>query len=169
MNQFRFLALPGYALGVFLLLMPLIDTLVSAWPPRPGVIGWRFGAVGLYSNAFLTPLVGVILLLVLAKAMEHRKVIRLLSILTAIAAVFVLGALAVFILDALQMRAAVRAEAKTTFDRASALAMVKYLVTAVILALFSVKSWQASRRTRTPVVSSSLPLVSATPEEARSL
>ena len=146
MNRYRFLALPGYCIGIFLIVVPVMDTLLSTMPLSPSIVGWRFGALGLLANAFMTPLVGLFMLLALAAALDHRGAIRTLALLSAVAAVCILLGLGLFVLDTVQMRSQVRAQAKTTFDKATLVAIAKYLFTAVVLAIVGIKGWKASRR-----------------------
>lgn len=145
MNRYRFLALPGYCIAAFLIIVPFMDTIISTMPLSPTIVGWRFGTLGLLANAFMTPLVGLFILLALAAALDQRRVLRVLAVLSVVAAVFVLGGLGLFVLDTVQMRSQVRPEAKTTFDRATVVAMAKYLFTTVVLAMVGIKGWYATR------------------------
>ena len=37
---------PGYVILFLMILVPVIDVTMNAWPPRLSVVGWRFGYFG---------------------------------------------------------------------------------------------------------------------------
>jgi hypothetical protein len=145
MNRNRLLMWPGYLIAASLIFIPLLDTMISALPLRPGAVDWRFGAIGLFSRATMTPLLGLFIVLLLATYFEQHRVIRVASILCGVLALVIVASVILFGLDALQMRRQVRPEAKRTFDVASALALFKYLWTWIVLVLIAIVGWKASR------------------------
>jgi hypothetical protein len=50
-----------------------------------------------------------------------------------------------FVLDAVQMRAQVRPQAKTAFDVASLIALGKFMLGLMVLGAFTISGWKASR------------------------
>ena len=47
-----------YAVGIVMLLVAIGDYSGQLWPFRPTDVGWRYGAVGIFSNFLVTPFVG---------------------------------------------------------------------------------------------------------------
>lgn len=133
-------------MALLLVLFPLTDALSTVWPLRPGEFQWRFGAVGLFSQALMTPLLGVVLALVTAHILEHRVVLRILAVLAALGGVLLLVVLAGFALDAAQMRGQVRPELKGNFDVASIAAAMKLLLAATLALVVTWVGWKRSRR-----------------------
>jgi hypothetical protein len=115
----------AYAVALLLVLVPLSEMTLRVWPLRMAEPSWRFGAVGLFSNALMTPLLGLTFAGMLAYIYGHRVTIRTLAVLLGVSGLVITGAIGMFILDALQMRASVVPEAKLAFDVASAQALMK--------------------------------------------
>ncbi len=118
------------AVGIVLIVAPLLDVLLRILPPNPGAVSWRFGALGLLYNFLLLPLVGAAILLGSAVVLRRRGAARGLG-----AALVVIGALLgvsvlVFALDYLQMRGTIKLEARAGFDVAAG----KAIAYAVLLA-----------------------------------
>ena len=145
--QMRRLAIPGYLVAFLIFLFPLLDTALSVWPPQTSQLAWRFGAVGLFSRALMTPLLGVLIAFGIALLMEHRTFLRVLAIANGVAAVLILVVMGLFILDALEMRVQVRADTKRAFDAASIVALVKYGTGMLVALAFAVHGWKASKQT----------------------
>jgi hypothetical protein len=145
MTQTRFLGAPAYFMGLVLVLFPLAESVLVVLPVRAGEVSWRFGATGLLSRALITPLLGILLVLAAALLLDHRRVLRVIAIISAVGALVLAGLIALFVLDALQMRAQVPPEAKTSFDLATISSAVKQVVTVALLAVFARAGWKASR------------------------
>lgn len=152
-DRLNALATPSYVIAAILIVIPLVDTALALLPLRPGELAWRFGALGLGSQALMTPLLGGLLALVTATVFGHRRGLRVVQIVAWLAAVLLVVAIALFLLDAIQMRASVRPEVKGAFDKASAVALVKYFVGAAIAVIFAMASQRAIKRTRTATAS----------------
>lgn len=146
----RLLAVPAYAVAFLLAFFPLLDTALSVFPPNLGEVAWRFGAAGLFSRALMTPLLGLLLAFAVALLLEHRKVLRGLSILSGLTSAVLLGTIVLFLLDALQMRSQVQPHAKVAFDIASAVALGKYGLGILVLGAFAASGWKASARVHAP-------------------
>ena len=146
MSRTKYLALPGYSVAFLLFLVPLFDTALTVFPWRFGESSWRFGVVGVFSRALLTPLLGLLIAFAVAVLLDHRAVQRAISVFSGLIAVAVMCILALFVLDALQMRVQVRPEAKTAFDVTSVMALGKYGLAMLVLAAFTVGGWKSSRR-----------------------
>jgi hypothetical protein len=144
MNRAHYIAAPAYFVASLLILFPLLDTVLSIWPLQMGEVSWRFGAVGLFSRAVMTPLLGLLLAFAVAVLLEHRLMTRAIAVVGGLTALAIAGVSILFVLDALQMRAQVRPEAKTAFDVASAVALGKYGLGFLLLGVFAVSGWKAS-------------------------
>jgi hypothetical protein len=145
MNRYRSLIWPGYLVAACLIFIPIMDVAISTMPPRLGEVGWRLGAVGLFSRATMTPLLGLFIALLLAIYFEQQRVVRGVAILTGLAAIAIIGVVVMFGLDALQMRRQVRPQAKSAFDIANGVALFKYFWAWLVLTIVTVVAWKTSR------------------------
>jgi predicted metal-binding membrane protein len=109
-------------------------------------VSWRFGAVGIFSRALMTPLFGFFTLFALSLAFEHRRVTRTLAVISGVLVVCIAGGMLFFVLDAIQMRVQVRPEAVRTFDVATIAALAKYGAAIIVGLGFAIPGWKASRR-----------------------
>jgi hypothetical protein len=147
-DRLKGLAVPAYVTAAILILFPMVDTTFALLPARSGELAWRFGALGLVSQALMTPLLGGLIALVTASVLGHRRALRVVQILAWLVAALSIGAIALFLLDAVQMRSTVRPELKGAVDKASGVAIVKYLVTSGVAATLALASQRAVKRTR---------------------
>jgi hypothetical protein len=142
----KYLATPAYLVALLLILFPLVDTTLGVWPLRFTNVGWRFGTIGMFSRAVMTPALGVLIIFTVALLFEHRRTLRTVSILNAVMLVLTLIALPLFMLDGLQNRATIRQDAKLAFDVAIVVAVCKMLIGALVTGLFAWYGWRASRK-----------------------
>jgi hypothetical protein len=147
-DRLKGLAAPAYLTAALLIVFPLIDTGFALLPFRTGELAWRFGALGLVSQALMTPLLGGLIALVTAAVFRHRRALRAVQILAWVVVALSIGAIAVFLLDVVQMRATVRPEMKGAIDKASGVAMLKYLGGAAVAVTLALASQRAIRGTR---------------------
>lgn len=103
-----------YPMAFLLILVPLADLTLRAFPPQFGSLQWRFGIVGLLLGNFGTILLGTSLIGLVAAFNGHRMVLRILGYATLVAAAITLAVLALFVLDAVQMRQLANANYKRT-------------------------------------------------------
>lgn len=141
----RLVAWSWYAIGLLVVLAPLGDLAAGIGSLNPGAVPWRFGAAGLLSGALVLPMVGLGLWFAAAVLLEHRGMLRSLSVLSAITLLLVGVILVVFALDALQVRVQVRQDAKRAFDLAALKAAMTYLLEGVVLAVLTVNLHRADR------------------------
>lgn len=154
----RQLAPCTYAVALTLVAIPLFDAAMSVAPFHLATAQWRFGAVGLFSNALMLTAVGYFLAVATAVTLEH---LRLRSVLRVVAWVVVAGivcSIALFGLDALQTRPAVRPEMQLSFVVASVTAVCKLLVGAVTFGLFA-RACRPSRRAKQGADATAGPLI----------
>jgi hypothetical protein len=165
----RRLAAPAYLIAGLLVVLPLLDFATNVWPPQPGQAVWRYGAVGLFSGFVLTPLLGLVLAMAIAAAIDQARALGVLGALSLVIAVaFVLG-MGLFLLDAFQVRASVPPEGRPQFNTGIWRAAVKYVLVAAGLAWLGVAAARAGRhRVRAPQAPrASSPAVLHAPPEKR--
>lgn len=139
------LAWGAYGVAFLLIALPLLDSVLGVWPLRINEATWRFGAVGLFSRAVMTPLLGVLLGLLFAVVAGHSAAARAFSILAFLGVGAALFALGFFALDTLQTRVQIRTEALRAFDTAAGIAVAKYVAGIAVASLLGVGGWRASR------------------------
>jgi hypothetical protein len=158
MIESRQLAWPAYLVSLGMIFLPLSDVATSLYPWRFMDARWRFGAVGLVSNALLIPVVGLFLALVMSTLLDHRVLRRTIGILCGLGAVICLVAAGLFGLDALQTRANVPPQMHASFTVATLAAAFKTLLAIATLAALSVAALR--RRSNVEVKQRGVPLFS---------
>ena len=167
MNRYRFFAWPAYLVGISLILIPLIDVVAQTWPLNVGNEQWRFGAIGLLSNAFIAPAAGILIVLGTAIALEHNFVMRLSGWLCASVAALATLTLSLFILDAIQTRVNVRPEALFSFTVATGTAVGKMILAILTLVAFALAGVRTARAAAAPRSIAGVPLAPAATRVAR--
>lgn len=117
-----------YAVGVLVVLAVIADPFLRVWPFQPGLVRWRFAAVGFFSNSLIGVLFGMIWMIGVAILLDHRRAVRVFAALTVFLSVVVATVLLFFVLDMLQLRASVNPEFLPSFD----VTVVKTIATLVI-------------------------------------
>jgi hypothetical protein len=152
MDRFKSFGWPAYLTFSLLIIFPLLDAFLTVWPIRAGEVSWRFGAVGIFSRALMTPLFALVLAYAVALALEHRVMQRVISVFAGIGALCMLAASGFFILDAVQMRTQVQEQMKTAFDVASVVALGKITIVAIVAIVLCVAAFRSARG-KTPAAS----------------
>jgi len=145
MLQSKQLAWPAYLVAIAMMLIPMADAWTTLFPWNFGEARWRFGAVGLVSNALMIPLAGLLIAFVVAWAREQRVLLRVIGILGFIGATWCVLALVSFALDALQTRSQVRPEMRLSFNVATVTAAIKTLLAGATFLAFGFSGWKASK------------------------
>ncbi len=145
MASARTVALPFYLTAIVTIFFPAVELVLTIVPWSPTVLSWRFGAVGLLARAIMTPLVGWALLFGTALYLGHRRVLRLIGVLSVIGASTLLLFLGMFALDLLDFRGLVRPESSAAFDTSSAVVLMKLVAASGVLFAFGVGSARAAR------------------------
>jgi hypothetical protein len=140
----------AYFVGALLLVVPVVDVIVALLPITVTNARWRFGAVGLLSNAFILPLAGLLILGVTAVTSQHRRLLRALSVIAWVVCALSLGLIGMFALDALQTQAGIDPQRIFAFRMATSIGMLKMLCGAVGFALFGIAASTASRANSSP-------------------
>lgn len=136
------LAGPVYAMAAILVTISFLDFLQSVSGFQPGSIQWRFATVGLLSSYLVMPMLGSVMIIVVAAVNEHRLVQRVIGIVNLVAALALLVLLFGFGLDVLQLRNSVPSENVDAFTAASVRAAAKHGLAVVGLAYLG---WRAAR------------------------
>jgi hypothetical protein len=160
MRWMKHLSAPIYVVGGVLIFLPVLDLALSIAPIRLSDPAWRFGAEGLLSRALLTPVLGLLIWLVVSAVLENRRILRLISGACALLALSMIAVAVMFVLDALQVRPRISAEAKVAFEFTAVTALLKHAVYTVVALVMARSGWKAARRSggsreataRTPVV-----------------
>jgi hypothetical protein len=136
-----------YPAAAFLVLAPIVDLMLRVFPPQFGSLQWRFGTIGLMLAQFGTVLLGLGLIGLVAAFNAHTGVLRALGYVALVGAALTLAALALFALDAIQIRTlATNPQAKRALLVSSAEAMFSGLFGTFVLFTIGRGALAASRR-----------------------
>lgn len=135
----------GYAVGMMLVLVPLLDV-VSSFPPHIGVTEWRVEQFGLLVKVLPPATLGLALSLYVARALEHRRRLRLLAGSALFAALVVLLLLGNFGLDAAELSARVQPAEKESYVATVAKLFLQSSLVAGALFALGVAGLRAYRR-----------------------
>ncbi len=134
-----------YPVGPLLAFASLAEPVIRAFPAKPGAVMWRFGAVGVFSDGLVGFLFGVVCTLGVAALLDHRRTARTISALLTLAGLALLGVLALFVLDALQVRANVQPAFKPTFDTSVIKATLMIGLSAPVALIIGIAGWRSTR------------------------
>jgi fumarate reductase subunit D len=154
----RHLALPAYLVALLLVAFPAMDTALAIAPARSGELAWRLGSAGLLSRALMTPLLGLLVALGVAAALEHRRVLIGLAGVAGMLVLGILSILPVVLLDTVEMRSLIAARGRATFDVAAMATVAKLCAAAAVGGAIAASAGLAARRrAQAPAPLSSLP------------
>lgn len=136
----------GYLVALLLVLVPVVDAVTRTLPIRPGAETWRMGTLGIVFNAMITPLLGLFLGMVIAVALDHRRTLWAITVVTLLGALGSFVAMGGFVLDYIQLRANVTDVAMRGFDVAARKAIAVGLAGAVTTAVLGITGWRTARR-----------------------
>jgi len=151
MDRVKHLTIPLFLFSLLLVALPLVELAGAVWPVGSGSAEWRFGAVGLLSNALLQPLLGSFIMVLVAAHGEKRELLWVLGVLNALAALVLLVVLPIFVLDSLELRSRVPDAARLAFDVAALRAFFVNGFAAVVLATLSRGGFKSSRDVDQPL------------------
>jgi hypothetical protein len=107
-------------LGALLLILdPFFQAGTQIFPLQLNNIQWRFNAANALSSVLILPYVGFTLLLAISRATESRGMSRLIGVVSVLMTLGLLAAMAVFALDALQLKTIVSTQMETAFKMTS--------------------------------------------------
>jgi hypothetical protein len=134
--------------AVLLFLVPIVSVFFQALTTDPGTLQWRFAVAGLFFGNLGTLLLGLGLAGLLAALSGNRTLLRGVGYAALVLAVVTLALLALFALDALQMRRLVVPAVKRQLMLSSASAMVTAVLAALAAGAIGRGALQASRAAR---------------------
>jgi hypothetical protein len=104
-------------LGAFLLVVvPFVQAGSQLWPLQLGNIQWRFSAANALSSVLLLPFLGLTLLVFAARIAANRTAAKFAGAIGAVLSVVLLASLALFALDALQLKKIVPSQQMNAFN-----------------------------------------------------
>jgi hypothetical protein len=127
-----------YAGALLLVVIPFVQAVSQLWPLQLGNIQWRYAAANALSSVLLLPFLGLMMLLLLARAFESRRLSTVVGAVSALFALLLAGSLVLFALDALQLKTIVTSQQMAGFQNASirvGLVTLIFTVTFSLLAL----------------------------------
>jgi hypothetical protein len=125
-----------YAVGLLLILVPLVDMVLRGSPMQFGSLQWRFTIVGLLFGQMGTITLGFALTGLAAAVTGQTGRLRAVGYAGLVFAALVLASLALFALDALQMRQLAAANAKRViFSAAAGASTAAVLGTVALIAI----------------------------------
>ncbi len=148
MKEHPHIAWPLYLTGLVIIVFPLLEFVLTVWPPSPGVLSWRFGTAGLLGRSIMTPMVGLVIVFATAAFLGHTRVQRAVMVLGFAGTVALLLVTGLFALDLVQFRAQVRAGSKAAYDVSSVVTMLKFLAAAVVMLAFGLSGLRSLRHAR---------------------
>jgi hypothetical protein len=128
--------------------VPLIEIAVSAWPYRFHDPSWRIAIVTSAATVSMTILLALLITYLVGVFAEDRPANWLVAIVGALMVVFCIAGSGAFVLDALQMRAAVQSSAESRYNLASAWALARILLAALGAAILSLNAFRNARSLR---------------------
>jgi hypothetical protein len=141
----RALRAPGYLILSFLIVQSILDLLASASPLLPRLVAWRVRALGLTASSLTAPLLAFLLLYVLALASDHRVVLRILSVATALGTLALAAGSGIFALDVVQLGRSVPATEKSRYFVSALYALAKLGIGVLSLLLLTWVGYKAAR------------------------
>lgn len=137
-----------YATALLIAATAVMDAISNAWPFAPGVVQWRYGAIGLTSNFLLTLTLGVLVACATAAWRGHGRTLRVFGVLLLLLALALAIAALTFVLDALTLTQQVPPDDMRQFRVGAMKAVAKMLGTAIVFGWLGAASWRGARGLR---------------------
>ena len=123
-----------YLFGIALILHAVIDLSTTVWPLRVTEMLWRYGFLGLGAAYLQTPTLGLLLIAGTALWQGDLGLARGVGAVLMVSAVVLMLAVAIFMLDVVQVRQLRAAEGQAAVLYGGLLQAVKYVLASIILA-----------------------------------
>jgi chromate transport protein ChrA len=154
---------PLYFIAIGLIAIPLLDFVTSVLPLQPYDMRWRFATVALFSGFLFTPLLGMVIVCLVATFSEDRLMQRFVAVVNLLATLSLVALMIMYALDVVQLRNSIGVQEQAAFDMSALRAMAKYLFMVVALVWLGVAGFRVSRlRRSTRATRGMAPLVSTT-------
>lgn len=135
MQNYRQIAPGAYLVAFLLFAIPFFDAMMSVAPWSWGNAQWRFGAIGLMSNALMLPASGALIAVVTAVVFGHMKTQRSLGMVAWMLVALVFVSAGMFALDAVQTKSQIRPEMMLSYRVGTLTATVKLVLGMITFAL----------------------------------
>ena len=135
---------PAYLIASMMLLIPLIEIAVNAWPVRIHDPGWRIGLIGLSAGVSTGTLLALLIIYFVGVFADERPAIWLVAFVSALMVPLFVGASGTFVLDALQMRAQVESGHQDRFNVQSGWILAKICLAALGAVVLSVSAFRTA-------------------------
>lgn len=135
----------GYWFMATLFVMQVVDLGLRSWPFRLHSPAWRLGLIGTGSSTLSGQLLVLFVIFALAVVFEDRMAAFVVSVLSALTAVFSLVAVAAFSLDVLQVKNDVQASLADKYDAGSVWVILKLVIGVVLLLALAVSAWRSAK------------------------
>jgi chromate transport protein ChrA len=140
MDANKALARAGYLVAAQLFAVPLVDAAMQASPFQPGDPRWRLQTIGSLSSGTLVPLLGLLIIVVLAAYAREQRAIRFVGYLCTGLAVVIAAMAVLFVLDYSRLAATVPPQLQHVMAIAMVAALVKFILVIAMLALLALAS-----------------------------
>lgn len=105
--------------ALLLIVVPFFQAGTQSFPLQVSNIQWRFQAANAFSSVLILPYVGLTLLLALSRLTESKATARFIGVMSSLLALVLVGSIAMFALDALQLKTIVSTQAEQQFKMTS--------------------------------------------------
>lgn len=105
-----------FLVAILLVALPLVQALLQIWPLQLSNIQWRFGAANALSSILMLPVLGLSLLLIVARSLGSTALSRTVGAIASVFTIGLLGSLVVFALDAQQLKTIVSSQMSAAFN-----------------------------------------------------
>jgi hypothetical protein len=137
-----------YLVGVLLIVSAVSDPIIRSWPPRFGELKWRFGAAGLFTDAVVGIIFGLVWIMAVAALLDHRRTLRTLSVVNLVFALVLCVLIVGFGLDFLQVRSSVNPRVRGSLDYTVLRALVTIVLSILTTAALGLSGWRSTREAR---------------------
>lgn len=125
----------AYGIGAMLIVLPLLDVFLSVWTYQPFELSWRVSLLGKLGAALLWPVIGMAVLAYAAEALEDRLAAAVVAVSSLFLGIVLSVFLALFLLDAIQLRVQIRPDLQRNFEHLTIRAVAGYAV-AVLMGIW---------------------------------
>lgn len=147
-NTSSSLVLAGYLMALYLCVVPLAETVSGVLPIQLGSANWRFGASGLFSQALMTPMLGLFMAASIAVVFQHRVMGWCLLVLSATTGLIGLIAIPLFVADAHELGSLIARDSQRSFLLLTFGGILKFLLAVIVGFLLAFGLW--ARLTESP-------------------
>jgi hypothetical protein len=135
-TQLRMLGSVMYFAAFSLLTSNLADLVIKIWPIKSSELNWRVGAAGLVLDMLVSSIVPLAVFFFAAFMNNDRKLLQVMRWVVVLIGVITVALLAMFALDAVQIRAALPQNVKGQFIKAALKASLQGVLSATVFIWF---------------------------------